>query len=143
KTPLTSIRMYGEMLKEGWASEEKKKTYYDFIFAESERLSRLIANVLQLARLGRDTDDAATAPVTLSEAFEKLDAILQSQAAGAQFDLITHAPEEMSDFVINVDLDNLTQVFVNLMDNAIKFSKPAGATQVELRCSLQRDKVAI
>ena len=54
KTPLTSIRMYGEILKAGWASEEKKRTYYDFIYHESERLSRLIANVLQLARLTRN-----------------------------------------------------------------------------------------
>ena len=51
KTPLTSIRMYGEILREGWASEEKKKRYYDYIHDESERLSRLISNVLQLARM--------------------------------------------------------------------------------------------
>ena len=43
KTPLTSIRMYGEMLREGWATEERKMTYYDYIFHESERLSRLIS----------------------------------------------------------------------------------------------------
>ena len=54
KTPLTSIRMYGEILREGWASEEKKKIYYDHIFHESERLSRLIGNVLQLARMTRN-----------------------------------------------------------------------------------------
>ncbi|MGI8427482.1 MAG: sensor histidine kinase [Actinomycetota bacterium] len=53
KTPLTSIRMYGEMLREGWASEEEK-TYYDYIHDESERLSRLITNVLQLARMTRN-----------------------------------------------------------------------------------------
>src|SRR5205814_961221 len=53
KTPLTSIRMYGEMLKAGWADDAKKQTYYDYIHSESERLSRLIENVLQLARLTR------------------------------------------------------------------------------------------
>ena len=54
KTPLTSIRMYGEMLREGWADEDKRRTYYDFIFHEAERLTRLINNVLQLARLSRN-----------------------------------------------------------------------------------------
>ncbi len=53
KTPLTSIRMYGEMLSEGLAPEDRKPEYYRFIFDESERLSRLIDNVLQLARLER------------------------------------------------------------------------------------------
>jgi hypothetical protein len=42
KTPLTSIRMYREMLREGWADEAKRKSYYDFIFHEAERLTRLI-----------------------------------------------------------------------------------------------------
>ncbi len=55
KTPLTSIRMYGEMLKAGWADDAKRQTYYDYIHSESERLSRLIDNVLQLARLTRNT----------------------------------------------------------------------------------------
>jgi signal transduction histidine kinase len=54
KTPLTSIRMYGEMLKEGWADEEKQQSYYEFIHDESERLSRLISNVLQLANITRN-----------------------------------------------------------------------------------------
>ncbi len=55
KTPLTSIRMYGEMLKAGWADDAKRQTYYDYIHSESERLSRLIENVLQLARLTRNS----------------------------------------------------------------------------------------
>ena len=55
KTPLTSIRMYGEMLKAGWADDAKRQTYYDYIHGESERLSRLIENVLQLSRLTRSS----------------------------------------------------------------------------------------
>ena len=58
KTPLTSIRMYGEMLRAGWVDEDKKRSYSDFIFHESERLSRLIANVLQLARMTRSAHGA-------------------------------------------------------------------------------------
>ncbi len=54
KSPLTSIRMYGEMLKEGWADEGKRQSYYEYIHDEAERLSRLIANVLQLAQITRN-----------------------------------------------------------------------------------------
>ena len=67
KTPLTSIRMYGEMLREGWATEDKRKTYYDYIHDESERLSRLISNVLQLARLTRNDLRLELKPVTVAE----------------------------------------------------------------------------
>ena len=55
KTPLSTIRMYGEVLVEGWVEDdEKRKSYYRYILDESERLSRLIQNVLQLAELERN-----------------------------------------------------------------------------------------
>ena len=44
KTPLTAIRMYGEMLRAGWVEDEaKRRGYYDYIVEESERLSRLVS----------------------------------------------------------------------------------------------------
>ncbi|MGH7289190.1 MAG: sensor histidine kinase, partial [Myxococcota bacterium] len=54
KTPLTAIRMYAEMLRDGMVpSEEKRKSYLGSITAEAERLSRLIGNVLEFSRLER------------------------------------------------------------------------------------------
>src|SRR5690606_33242200 len=53
KTPLTAIRMYRELLREGWAPEEKRKQYYEYIHDESQRLARLISNVLRLASITR------------------------------------------------------------------------------------------
>ena len=67
KTPLTSIRMYGEMLQAGWADEAKRQAYYDYIHSESERLSRLIENVLQLARLTRNTQRFDLKSMTVAE----------------------------------------------------------------------------
>jgi signal transduction histidine kinase len=51
KTPLTAIRMYAEMLRDGMVPERKRRQYYGTITAESERLSRLINNVLEFSRL--------------------------------------------------------------------------------------------
>jgi signal transduction histidine kinase len=56
KTPLTAIRMYGEMLRDGLVpSEAKRDEYHRHITAESERLSRLVDNVLELSRLQNGT----------------------------------------------------------------------------------------
>ena len=56
KTPLTAIRMYGEMLRDGMVpSEAKRDEYYRHITVESERLSRLINNVLEFSRLEKGT----------------------------------------------------------------------------------------
>jgi len=122
KTPLTSIRMYGEMLLEGWASEDKKKTYYAFIHDESERLSRLINNVLQLARMTRNELDLELEPKTVSELLDSIRSKTSTQIeqAGFQFELIVD--ESVAEKRVLVDMDSFCQVIINLVDNAIKFT---------------------
>jgi signal transduction histidine kinase len=125
KTPLTSIRMYGEMLKSGWASETKKQSYYDFICDEGERLSRLIDNVLQLARLNRDGPAVALEPIVVAELFDVIRSKLATQAERAGFSLEFEIEPAVRESAVKVDCDALTQVFINLVDNGIKFSSGA------------------
>ena len=87
KTPLTSIRMYGEMLKAGWADEAKKQTYYDYIQSESERLSRLIDNVLQLARLTRSSHRIDAKSVRVTELLDLVRSKVATQVERAGFEL--------------------------------------------------------
>lgn len=125
KTPLTSIRMYGEMLIQGWATEEKKKTYYQFIFDESERLSRLINNVLQLARMTRNEQQAELAARNVPELVQEITAKITSQIEAADFTLTVDTDEQLSTAQVMIDSDWLMQIMINLVDNAIKFSAKA------------------
>ena len=136
KTPLTSIRMYGEMLKSGWADDEKKQTYYEYIFDEGERLSRLIENVLQLARLNNDGPTIVSESVGVSELLDVIRSKLSTQAERAGFELKFVIDPTASDAVISADIDALTQVFINLIDNAIKFSGDAAPKEIVItaRC---------
>lgn len=138
KTPLTSIRMYGEMLKAGWADEAKKQTYYDYIHSESERLSRLIENVLQLARLTRNSQHfdmkRASAAELLDMVRSKVDT--QIQRAGFALEIRNEAP---ADAEISVDGDAFAQVFINLVDNALKFSAGAERKIVEIASRRESD----
>jgi signal transduction histidine kinase len=129
KTPLTSIRMYSEMLREGWAEDGKKRTYYEFIFSESERLSRLIANVLQLAGLARG-QPLSLKQMPVSAAYGAVRDVIASQTAGAGFTW-REGPAPTGDPLVLVDADALMQVFVNLVDNGIKFSKKTNQTAIE------------
>jgi signal transduction histidine kinase len=132
KTPLTSIRMYGEMLREGWADEAKRKTYYDFIFHEAERLTRLINNVLQLARLSRNEQAASISPVTVGDALAELKPRLASQLEPSGFSLNIDGEEEVLAVQIPIDLDWFMQIFINLVDNAVKFSAGAASRSVDI-----------
>ncbi|MDA0822286.1 MAG: HAMP domain-containing sensor histidine kinase [Proteobacteria bacterium] len=140
KTPLTSIRMYSEILKSGWASEEKKLSYYAFIHGESERLSRLIANVLQLSRISRNNLSIELKPVTVGELLDVACAKLSSQLNAAGFTLNVAADPEIRDHEVLVDIDAYTQIMINFIDNAIKFAPLDAHKQIDLRCRRQQDR---
>jgi len=139
KTPLTSIRMYGEMLREGWADEAKRKTYYDFIFYEAERLTRLINNVLQLARMSRNEQAGTLTDMTVGEALAELKPRLESQLEPSEFDLLMTGTDEVESARIKIDIDWFIQIFINLVDNAVKFSANGAQKRVDIRCQRMQD----
>ena len=132
KTPLTSIRMYGELLRAGWASEEKKREYYDYIFDESERLSRLIANVLQLARLERDELRLELKPHSVATLFDVIRSKVHGQIERAGFEVSFDMQPACAEVELSVDTDALVQVMINLVDNALKFSAKASVKRIEI-----------
>lgn len=140
KTPLTSIRMYSEILQEGWAPEEKKTTYYNYIQSESERLTRLINNVLQLARLERSELRMVIKPISIGSLMETVqeNIAVQTERAGFTFNLLI--PPEVKDVEIETDPDVFTQIIINLLDNALKFSLKSENKWVDLGCSVQTDR---
>jgi len=139
KTPLTSIRMYGEMLREGWATDEKKKVYYDYIFDESERLSRLIANVLQLARMTRNNLQVDKKSLAVAELMDGIRSRVSSQVERAGFTLNMHCTPDAGQAVIQADPDWFIQIFINLVDNAIKFSTSADQQVIDIDARRLRD----
>ena len=140
KTPLTSIRMYGEMLREGWVEETRKKTYYDFIFNESERLSRLINNVLHLSRMDRHQQKPNLENANLETLFNELRPKLESQLENSGFSLEMKYGEGTQALKLSIDSDWLTQIMINLVDNAVKFSGNGEQKSVQVTTRLLSDK---
>jgi len=139
KTPLTSIRMYGEMLKEGWADESKKQGYYEFIHDESERLTRLISNVLQLARITRNEPQFDIHSTNVGELMSQIESKISSQVERAGFELAFNREEQADSASIDVDSDCFAQIVINLVDNAIKFSKDADNKRIEIASKRSAD----
>ena len=135
KSPLTSIRMYGEMLKEGWADEEKRQDYYEYIHDEAERLSRLIANVLQLAQITRNDPQFDRKQIKVGELMSDTESKVSSQIERAGFELRLTTGEDAAEAMINIDQDCFAQMIINLVDNAIKFSRNAETKIIEISCS--------
>jgi signal transduction histidine kinase len=122
KTPLTAIRMYGEMLRDGMvASEAKRDEYYRHITVESERLSRLINNVLEFSRLEKGTRELALVTAAVGPAVHEVVALLGPHAAQEGFELRAEIDPDLPP--VRFERDALMQVIFNLVDNAVKYAR--------------------
>lgn len=131
KTPLTSIRLYAEMLNAGYADEDRRATYYRYIQEESERLSRLIANVLQLSRMGRGEPRVSVRPLEVRELMDLVGDRVKATAERLGFRLDLQCPEQGR---VQADPDAFLQVLINLVDNALKFAAHSEPKLIEIHC---------
>ena len=124
KTPLTAIRMYSEMLRDGMVEDEgKRQQYYNTITAETERLSRLINNVLELSRLERRERPVQLIAADVTPLVREVVEVFRPHAQQAGFDLELGAEPDLP--AARFDRDALTQVLFNLLDNALKYGAAA------------------
>jgi signal transduction histidine kinase len=142
KTPLTAIRMYGEMLRDELVpTEAKRREYYGTITAESERLSRLIDNVLEFSRLEKGTREMRLAVGDVGAVVEEVTALLKPHAERAGFALRCDVEAPLPP--VRFERDALLQVLVNLVDNAIKYASSATAREIAIACRRRGDGVEI
>ena len=132
RTPLATIRAVGEMLEMGAvSSREKEKEYFSFITSESERLSRLIDNVLDFSRIGVDKKKYSFRTVDIREAVSSMVRTFREYSRTEGFDIIFRADESLSP--VSIDRDAIEQALINLMHNAVKFSREEKTIRVDLR----------
>lgn len=121
KTPLTSIKMYSELIRMKEDSEKEKINHYaDYIEGESERLTRLINNVLSYSRIEKGIKKYYREPVNLNEIVNKAVSIMEYQVKIQNFALNSYL--ENNEMTIFADADALLEVFINLISNGIKYS---------------------
>lgn len=123
KTPLTSIRMYAEMLKSDMVlSEQHKNDYYDYIYSESGRLSRLITNILQLTNIQQPHYQLQVERVSVPTLMDIINSKVSTLLSENSFTYSISTELKDSDNVgLLVDLDAFSQVIINITDNAVKF----------------------
>jgi signal transduction histidine kinase len=131
RTPLTSIRMYSEMLEKNWVKSEDKLTeYYSNMRQESERLSRLIENVLDFSRIQRRRKKYTFSAGDVNECISDVVEMMTPYAAQSGFSIKTELGQlEQTAF----DGDAVTQIIVNLLDNAIKYARDTHDKTITVR----------
>ncbi|MFB0516357.1 MAG: sensor histidine kinase, partial [Candidatus Neomarinimicrobiota bacterium] len=121
KTPLTSIKMFTELLQtQPEIGPEQAGEYLEIIGGESERLTALIDNVLDFAKVERGVKEYHFAEVKLNELVQTVLKSLHYQFKMQQFQV--HANLSPAESVIRADADAVTESLMNLLSNAMKYS---------------------
>jgi signal transduction histidine kinase len=137
KTPLTSIRMFSELLAEGRVQDEKRRRdYLGIISAETARLSRLINNVLDFARMERGEKKYRFDQCNLVQLVRETVESYRPHLEASGFEVNCDLPAEAVD--VSGDCDALAQVLVNLLSNAEKYSAESKEIAVRIETSSQR-----
>lgn len=128
KTPIVSMRGFAKLLRHGDLTEEERIEYLDIIIEESNRLARLSGNVLLLSRLENQHIVANAARFQLDEQIRQAILLLEPKwgKRGIEMDV------QLEPCRLDGNEELLKQVWINLVDNAVKFSPDGGTVRVAL-----------
>jgi len=133
RTPLTTFRMYSEMLADGMVRDpERRAEYCRTLQREAERLSQLVANVLDYSRLERKAWKPKLVALPAGDLLQRLAERVRSCCAAAGMELVAeNATAEGS--TVTTDPEAVEQIIYNLVDNACKYAGGADDRRVHLR----------
>ncbi len=141
RTPLTSIRALSELMRDEPAMEvAQRQQFLGLVVAESERLSRLVNQVLDLAKIESGHAEWHNADINLPALLQQAVATTAELFRERGAVVTLHLPPAVP--TLRADADRLLQVVLNLLSNAAKFV-PQGNGLVELRLSLQPGAVRV
>lgn len=132
RTPLASIRVFGEFLKMGRVRDnEKIREYGEYIETESRRLTQLINNILDFSKIesGQKTYhfEPADIEAVVTETLKTFTVRLEQSGFAITFD----TPQSHLPLAV-MDSDSIAQAFINLLDNAVKYSGESRTINVQL-----------
>ncbi len=137
KTPLTSIRMYAELLKGGRIKDpDKRARYLRVIVAESQRLTRLVNNILDFSRLEQGGKTYHPTELNLKSFFRDLLEEHRPRVEKAGMELTVRLPGRP--VLAKTDRDAMEQVVLNLIDNAIKYA--ADGKELDIALEIRGDR---
>jgi two-component system sensor histidine kinase ChvG len=140
KNPLASIRTATDMALENVEPGERRR-FLGMIQKDVARMERLLSEAREISRIDADLDDEERTAVVLDELLSALveSFRLRNSESGISFDLA------LADARVTVEAsaDRLTQVFENLIDNAVSFSPPFGRVTVALRTAGEKAEVTV
>jgi two-component system phosphate regulon sensor histidine kinase PhoR len=142
RTPLTAIKGYAETLLGGGLEDRARAAQFvEVIARHAERLRGLIEDLLDLAAVEQREARLSIGPVDVGEVAAQAEAVLKPAAAARDLALAVDVPGGLPQVL--ADRDRLAQILINLLDNAVKFTPPAGRVEVSARAAGDNVVIAV
>lgn len=138
KTPIASIQGFANLLKDKDISEKDKEEYIDIIIEESGRLANLSNNIQQLSKLENKKGLIQKQKVAIDEQIRKCIIILNNKLEEKNIEI---GMDEDKDVFLNVNEDMMHQVWINLINNAIKYTDDNG--RIDIIIDEFKDRVVV
>lgn len=140
RTPITSIKGYAETLLDGAMEDrENLRRFIEIIYRDSERLSKLIEDLLDLARIESGKMKIVLLPIDFTPVVQRTLGILGNQIKEKSLSIRMDFPKD--GLKVLGDQTRLSQVMINLLDNAVKYTPDGGI--ISLSFSLMKDFVQV
>lgn len=128
KTPIVSIAGFAKLLRRGNLTETQQQEYLEVIETESLRLSKMATNVLNMTRVENLSILKDISTYNLSEQIRSCILLFENQWEQKQIDFDL----DFDEYNIDANEELLKQVWINLLDNALKFSPEAGTISIQI-----------
>lgn len=128
KSPLTAIQGFIQGMLDGTISQEEQKGYLEIVLSEARRMNALIIDLLDLVRIESDQFPMDMTVWDINELIRRCIINFIGKIEDKHIDLSVNIPEERTE--VRADMDRITQVITNLLDNAIKFCEEGGTIKI-------------
>ena len=129
KSPLTSISGYAELIKNGMVKEEDIKKFSGIIFDEAGQMLRLIDNIIMISKLDERPELKSEEEVSIKETIENILELYKGKIDAKNLSVECHIEDGLKK---NVPLGMLSELYRNLISNAIKYNKDGGKLTISV-----------